>query len=106
MDSDTDTDVLAHPSPSPNHVPAVQIVRSVYTIGWVPADVMQRHAGAALFSGIFETPQQRPVITFVPTEPFWDLAKSQPTNKVLKAASFWRFFKLKPWGPACLGIPV
>ena len=99
MDSDSDSDVSSHASPSSDHVPAVPLLRCSYTVGWVPADVVQLHAGAALLNGVFETPQQRPVMVFVPTEPFWQMARSQPTQKILEAANFWRFFKLKPWGP-------
>ena len=36
------------------------------------------------------------MVVFVPTEAFWQIARSQ---RILKAASFWRFFRLHPWGP-------
>ena len=39
------------------------------------------------------------MVVFIPTEAFWQIAWSQPTQRILKAASFWRFFRLQPWGP-------
>ena len=101
MESDTDSmsNVSSHESPSPDHVPPIHLVRPSYTVGWVPHDIIRRHAGAALFNTVFEMPQQRPVVVFVPTEAYWELTRSQPTQKILKATSLWRFFRLNPWGP-------
>ena len=91
-------DISLHQSPSPDIVPPLTLIRSTYTAGWVPSKIVRRHAGAALLHGMFETPQQRLVVVFVPTEAFWQIARSQPTQRILEAASFWRFFRLRPWG--------
>ena len=89
MESDTDSmsDVSSHKSPSPDYVPPIHLVRTSYTVGWVPHDIVRQHAGAALLNPVFETPQQRPVVVFVPTEAYWELTRSQPTQEILKAAS-------------------
>ena len=98
-DSSTASDVSSHTSTSPDHVPPIHLVRSSYTTQWVPQDVVRRHAGAALLNSIFETPDERMVVVYVPTEAYWELTRERQTKKVLKAASLWRFFRLKPWGP-------
>ena len=98
MDS-SESDASPHASPSPDTVPPLALIRSTYTAGWIPSEVVRRHAGAALLHGMFETPLLRPVVVFVPTETFWQIARSQPTQRILEAASFWRFFRLQPWGP-------
>ena len=98
-DTDSTSNVSSHDSPSPDQVPPIHLVRSSYTVGWVPHDVVRRHAGAALLNAVFETPQQRPVVVYVPTEAYWELTRSQPTLDILKSASLWRFFRLNPWGP-------
>ena len=98
MDSSSESDVSPHSSPSPDTVPPLALIRCTYTAGWIPSEIVRRHAGAALLHGIFEMPQQRPVVVFVPTEAFWQIARSQPTQRILETASFWRFFKLRPWG--------
>ena len=59
-----------HQSPSLDIVPPLSLIRSTYTAGWVPPKIVLRHAGAALLHGMFETPQQRPVVVFVPTEAY------------------------------------
>lgn len=74
-------------------------MRSSYTTQWVPQDVVNRHAGAALLNTFFETPDQRPVVVYVPTEAYWELARVRQTRQILQAASLWRFFRLPPWGP-------
>ena len=79
-------------------IPPLQLIRSTYTVGWVPPKIVQRHAGVALLHKMFEIPQQGPVVVFVPTEAYWQIARSQPTQRILEATSFWRFFKLRPWG--------
>ena len=99
MDSSSEFDVSLHPSPSPDTVPLLSLIKSTYTAGWVPLEIMRRHTEVALLHGIFETPQQRPVVFFVPTKAYWQIGKSQPTQQILEAASFWRFFRLRPWGP-------
>ena len=99
MGSSSESDISLHKSPSPDTVPPLALIKSTYTVGWVPSEIVHRHARAALLHGMFETPQQRPVVVFVPTEAFWQIARSQPTQRILEAASFWRFFRLQPWGP-------
>ena len=71
MGFSSEFDVSLHQSPSPDTVPPLSLIRSTYTAQWVPPEIVSKHARAALLHGIFETPQQRPVIVFVPTEAYW-----------------------------------
>ena len=99
MDSTSEFDVSSYHSPSPDLVPSLELTRITYTTGWVLPKIVQRHAGAALLHGFFETPKQRQVVVFVPTKEYWQIVKSQLTQRILQVASFWCFFRLKPRGP-------
>ena len=94
-----ESDVSLHQSPSLDTVPPLSLIRSTYTAGWVPLEIVRRHARATLLHGVFETPQERLVVVFVPIKAYSQIARSQPTQQILEAASFWRFFRLRPWGP-------
>ena len=70
MGSTLEFDVSSHHSPSLDLVPPIQLIKSTYTMGWVPTNKVQRHAGVALLHKMFEMPQQRPMVVFVPIEAY------------------------------------